>query len=207
MQRRIILIGPSCSPGSSNSSAFLERLYRSIFSISIVVIDALFASALTLTPLSVVLGIVVIVIIEIGIFVCAADDAVAAVRSRRLAVLDKVVDDPVLQRVHDEREDEHDKGDLKCRVAFGPAERPVADPRDPGEQREQHEDAEFHADETEEVDDGLLEPPCGAWRLAVVARAQRFGRVGERRAGKGCVEDLEEKDKNGDADCRLDLDS
>jgi hypothetical protein len=117
-----------------------------------------------------------------------------------LRVLDEVVDDPVLQRVHDEREDEHDERDLQGGVALGPAERPVADPCNPGEEGEDGEDAELHEEQAEEVDDGLLEPPCGARGLAVVAGADGLGWVGEGGVEGGAVEDFEEENEDRDAE-------
>jgi hypothetical protein len=122
-----------------------------------------------------------------------------------LCILDEVVDNPVLQGVHNQWEHEHDKGDLQRRVAFGPAEGPVADPGDPGEEREDGEHAEFHEQEAQEVDDGLLEPPCCAGWDTVVAGADGFGGVGEGSEKGTAVEDFEEEDEDGDADCCLGL--
>lgn len=118
-------------------------------------------------------------------------------------VLDEAVDDPVLHGVHDEREDEHDEGDLDGFIAFCPAERPVADPGDPGQELEEDEDAEFHAYETEEIDDALLQPPRGARRVTVVAGADGFGWSGHGGEEKTAVEELEKEDKDGYADGSL----
>jgi hypothetical protein len=117
-----------------------------------------------------------------------------------LGVLDEIIDDPVLQGVHDERKHEHDEGDLQRRVALGPAQGPVADPCDPGQEGEDGEDAQLHEEQAEEVDDGLFEPPCCAGRVAVVARADGFGGVGERGVLGAGVQDFEEEDEDGDAD-------
>lgn len=59
---------------------------------------------------------------------------------------------------------------------------------------DQHDDAGFHTQQTEEVDHGLLEPPPGARWAAVVSRFDGFGRVGERGVQRGAVEDAEEQD-------------
>lgn len=68
---------------------------------------------------------------------------------------------------------------------------------------EDEEDAEFHAEKTKEVDEGLLEPPGHAGRVAVVAAADGLGGIGEDGQGKAAVEEFEEDHENGDADCRL----
>jgi hypothetical protein len=114
-------------------------------------------------------------------------------------VLDEPINDPVLQRVHDQREDKHDECDLDGFVAFSPPECPVADPCDPRQELEEEEDAELHAKETEEVDDRLLEPPRSAWGMAVVARSDRFGRTGEGCEKERSVQDFEKKEKDRNA--------
>lgn len=83
--------------------------------------------------------------------------------------LDEGVDNVVLESIHNEREDHHDKGDLELFVSVGPAERPVADAGDPWHHDEDDEDAELHAKETGEVYKGLLKPPPGVGRVAIVA--------------------------------------
>ena len=120
-----------------------------------------------------------------------------------IRVLDEVVDDPVLQSVHNERENEHDKRDLYGFAAFGPAEGPVTHPGDPGEEGKDGKNAEFHADQAEEIDDGLLEPPCSARWVTVVPAADGLGRIGEWGERESTVEDFQEQDKDWDADCSL----
>ena len=84
-------------------------------------------------------------------------------------LLDKRVDDIILQPVHDQGEDHHDKCNLQLLIACGPAQCPVSDLGDQGEEDEDNEDANFHAEEPDEVNYGLLEPPPCAGRAAVVA--------------------------------------
>jgi hypothetical protein len=54
--------------------------------------------------------------------------------------------------------------------------------------------AEFHKEQTDEVDDGLLCPPAVSWGLAVVTAAKRFGWVGEGCERGAVVEEAEEDD-------------
>lgn len=100
-----------------------------------------------------------------------------------LPVLDEGVDDVVLQAVHDEGEDHHDKGNLELLVALGPAEGPVADLGDPRREEEDDEDADLHAEQAAEVNDGLLEPPPDVGGVAVVAGLDGLARFAERREG------------------------
>lgn len=88
-------------------------------------------------------------------------------------------------------------------IALRPAKCPVTHPGNPGKQGEDGENTELHANEAEEVDDGLLEPPCCARRVAIVAAANGFRGVGEGCKGEGAVEDFEEEHEDRDADCSL----
>jgi len=74
-------------------------------------------------------------------------------------ILDEPIDDVVLRRVHDERKDKHDEQYLQRLRALGPAQHPIADPRDPGQNLKDEEDAELHQKQAAEVDDALFEPP------------------------------------------------
>lgn len=89
-------------------------------------------------------------------------------------LLDEGVYDVVLQSVHDEGEYHHDKGNLEFLVAFCPPEGPISDLGDPWKDEENDEYAYFHAEEAHKVDDGLLEPPPGVGRVAVVAGLNGF---------------------------------
>lgn len=118
-------------------------------------------------------------------------------------LLDEGVDDVVLQSVHDEGEDHHREGDLELLVAIGPGERPVTDLGDPGDHEEDDEDAELHAKESEEVDDGLLEPPPHIRGAAVVSGLDRLGRLTDAGVCSQAGDDAEQNDKNGNADSGL----
>ena len=89
-------------------------------------------------------------------------------------LLNEGVDDVVLQGVHDDGEKHHDEDNLQLFVALGPAERPVAYARQPGEQHKEDEYADFHTHEPAEVDNALLEPPPSVGRRAVVAALDGF---------------------------------
>ena len=115
-------------------------------------------------------------------------------------ILDEGVDDPVLQGVHDEGEDEHDEGDLQGRVAFGPAEGPVANPRQERQGEKEEEDEELHAGQADAVDEELLEVPLDLGGGAVVAGFDGFGWVGEGCAEEEVVEGFEDEVEDGDAD-------
>jgi hypothetical protein len=117
-----------------------------------------------------------------------------------LVVLDEAVDDVVLQDVHRQREDEHDEGDLERLAAFGPAQSPVADPWEPGQQGKEEPDEELHAHQSDGVDEQLLEEPGPAGRAAVVARVDGLGRSCKTGAKEDLVQDFEEDDQHGDAD-------
>jgi hypothetical protein len=58
---------------------------------------------------------------------------------------------------------------------------------------EDGEDAEFHAEEAEEVDERLLEPPSDARGAAVVAAADGLWRVGYWSEQEGAMEKFEEE--------------
>lgn len=118
-------------------------------------------------------------------------------------LLDKRVDNVVLKTIHDERENHHDKRNLQLLVALGPAEGPVADLGDPRHEDEDDEDANLHAKEAAKVNDGLLQPPPGARRGAVVAGLDRVEGLAEGREGDNGRDDAEEDDEDGDADCCL----
>lgn len=62
-----------------------------------------------------------------------------------------MVDDVVLDGVHDDGEEQHDEGDLDCGVSLCPAQGPVTDFDDEREYLDQEEDADFHAKEADEV--------------------------------------------------------
>lgn len=177
---------------------FLEgRGFGSIDIAAIVIVVVVAPSGLPVAVQPLVVTVFVVVAVVVG------RDHVLAVLGG--GVLDEAVDDPVLKRVHDEREDEHDEGDLHGLVAFGPAQGPVADPGDPRQQREEDEDAELHTEEAQEVDERLLEPPCCARRLTVVSGPDRLDRAGDGRKEEGFVEDSEEDDEDGDTDGGLNM--
>lgn len=115
-------------------------------------------------------------------------------------VLDEGVDDVVLHGVHDQREDHHDEGDLQLLVALGPAQGPVADAGDPGHEEEEDEDADLHAEQADEVDDGLLEPPPLVGRVAIIAGLDGLGGFAEGGEGDETGDDLEEEDEDWDAE-------
>lgn len=116
-----------------------------------------------------------------------------------ILLLDEGVDDVVLHGVHDEGKDHHAEGNLQALVALGPAQGPVADGGDPGEEDEDEEDAELHGEEAAEVDDGLLEPPEGVGRVAVVAGLDRLRRPAEGGPGREGGGQSEEEDEDRDA--------
>ena len=115
----------------------------------------------------------------------------------RVILLDEGVDDVVLYGVHDEREDHHDEGDLQPRVALCPAQSPVPDLGDPGQDDEDNKDAYLHAKETDEVDDGLLQPPVDTRGVSIVTRLDRFAGLAPGCVGDEAGGDLEEDDKDG----------
>lgn len=100
--------------------------------------------------------------------------------SIRLLTLDEAVDDVVLNAVHSNGEDEHHKRDLKGFIAFGPAQGPVADPWQPWQHCEEQEDEKLHTEQANKVNDGLLEPPSGAWWVAIITRLDRLWWVCDR---------------------------
>lgn len=119
----------------------------------------------------------------VGVRVLGGETLVLVLVLNGLPVLDEGVDDVVLQAVHDEGEDHHDKGNLELLVALGPAEGPVADFGDPRREEEDDEDADLHAEQAAEVNDGLLEPPPDVGGVAVVAGLDGLARFAERREG------------------------
>lgn len=118
-------------------------------------------------------------------------------------LLDEGVDDVILESIHDEGEDHHDECDLELLVALCPSERPVADLRDPGHHDEDDEDTDLHAKQPGEVYKGLLEPPPGVGRVAVVARLDRLDGLAERCEARQGAEDAQEHNEDGDADSSL----
>jgi hypothetical protein len=134
-------------------------------------------------------------LVNIGIGLVAVNFLVALAA---LVVLDEAVDDVVLQDVHQQREDEHDKGDLERLAAFGPAQGPVADPWEPRKQSEEEPDEELHAHQADGVYEQLLEEPGPAGRAAVVAGGDGLGRSCKTGAKEDLVEDFEEDDQHGD---------
>ncbi len=118
-------------------------------------------------------------------------------------ILDEAVYDVVLNPVHDERENEHDEGDLNSFVTLCPAKCPVANPGDPRQDREEEEDAELHAEKAEKVDERLLEPPAHSGWLTVNSRFDGLGWVCERSEHGSSVEEPEKDDKYGNADSCL----
>ena len=110
------------------------------------------------------------------VFGALVDSAVSAADARARLFHEEVVDDPILQRVHGQGEEEHGKGNLQGLVALGPPQRPVTDPRQPGQQGKQHPHAHFHAHQPESVKQQLLHPPRRPRRLAVPSRVQRLRR-------------------------------
>lgn len=121
--------------------------------------------------------------------------------ARRL--LDEGVDDVVLDRVHDDREEQHDEDDLHGGVAFGPAQSPVAHLDDEGEQLDQEKHADLHAEQADEVYDGLFEPPEGLRRATIVTRFDGLRGVREGRVLSDTVEDMEDEDEDRDSESRL----
>lgn len=109
-------------------------------------------------------------------------------------ILDESIDDPILECVHDERENKHHEGNLDCLIPFCPTKCPVAYPCDPREELEDEENAEFHAEEAEEVDYGLLQPPHSAWWVAIITRPDRLWGVGEGCKESTLIQKLEEQD-------------
>lgn len=51
----------------------------------------------------------------------------------------------------------------------------------------------------------MLQPPCRAWGLAVVAGADGLWWIGEGCEEGAAVEDFEEEDEDWDAECCLDM--
>lgn len=107
-------------------------------------------------------------------------------------VHDEVVDNVVLYGVHGKWEYEEGEGDLQGFVAFGPTQGPVTDPGEEGHGKEEEEDKELHTNETDAVDEQLLEIPFDVGGRAIVTRLDRFRRVGERGTKKEVVEDFEQ---------------
>lgn len=77
----------------------------------------------------------------------------------RYGFLDESVDNVILDGVHGDGEEKHHKGDLQRSVSFCPSQSPVSDLDNEGKQLYQEKHAYFHDEQTQKVDDGLLEPP------------------------------------------------
>lgn len=121
----------------------------------------------------------------------------------RLLVLDEAINDVVLKRIHNQREEQHDKEDLYGLISFSPSQRPVADLDDPWTDLKYAVDAELHAQKTEKVDQTLLKPPFGLWRTTIVAGLDRFLGITEGRERKAMGKKAQENDEDGYADCGL----
>jgi hypothetical protein len=119
-------------------------------------------------------------------------------------VLDKPIDNPVLHCIHDQRENKHHKRDLNRFIPLCPSQRPIADPSNPRQKLEDEEDAQLHAEKTEEVDERLFEPPGYAGGVAVISRTDGFWGVGEHGKGETTVEEFQENNEDGDTDSCLD---
>lgn len=109
-------------------------------------------------------------LVNASVFFVVVNTAVFLLRIRGiLLVHDETVNDPVLQSIHGEREQEHGKHNLQSFVTFCPAQSPIAYPRQKGHGEEEEEDAEFHQTEADAVDEELLEVPGNAWGAIIVS--------------------------------------
>ena len=111
-----------------------------------------------------------------------------------------LINDVVLKTIHSHREDEHDECDLQRLATLGPAQGPVADPWQPGQQSEEEPDEELHAHQAGGVDQQLFEEPWPAGRAAVVTRVDGFRGLRKWSAKESLVEDLEEEEEDGNTD-------
>lgn len=104
-------------------------------------------------------------------------------------LLDKRVDDVILQSVHNEREQHHYKHNLHFFVSFGPSEGPISDTRNPWQHDKDDEDAKLHAEQAAKVYDGLFQPPPRVGWVAIVAGLDRLYGLTESCFGNQCRKD------------------
>lgn len=97
------------------------------------------------------------------------------------SVLDKAVDDVILQGVHHDREKEHNEKNLHHLVPFRPSKGPIAHAYNPWAELKDDENTKFHAQQAKEIDKGLFKPPSRFGRLTVIPRLYGFRGVAKRR--------------------------